>query len=94
MVSFVAVCQNRSLNWQRLAETRALKEPLQWLEGGGSMIGKRTTGNQEILKILMLRIVNPPVLGLGRIFIGKVIEKNGKSLPECAGCSPFTSVLP
>ncbi|WP_256326716.1 hypothetical protein [Pseudomonas sp. UC 17F4] len=30
----------------------------------------------------------------GRMFIGKVIEKNGKSLPECAGYSPFTSVLP
>ncbi|WP_460420869.1 hypothetical protein [Pseudomonas sp. ZL2] len=47
-------------------------EAPQWLESRGSMIGKWTTGNQEILKNLM-----------GRMFISKVIEKNGKSLPEC-----------
>lgn len=44
-----AACQNRSLNWQRRAETRDLAGALQRLESGRSMIRRWTTWNQENL---------------------------------------------
>lgn len=42
------VCQNRPLNWQRLAETRSRSRLGQGLKGDKSMLRKWTTRNKEI----------------------------------------------
>ncbi|UVL17052.1 hypothetical protein LOY44_13505 [Pseudomonas sp. B21-044] len=42
------VCQNRPLNWQRLAEIRSRSSLGQGLKGGKSMLRKWTTRNKEI----------------------------------------------